>query len=223
MGDVFVSYASDQRGSAGYVVSLLEVAGFKVWWDRSLQVSHNYSSAIQQALESCKCVVTLWTKAALASDWVLGEATYALQDRKLVALWMEDVRLPPPFNVTQSLDLRRWKGSPDDLNWFSVVRSVRSFVDPSGRTAVAQDDYVRAATARSGHLIHKLKAKDTTGRWAYYFVLIAPDREASFLQAIKGAGVMDLEDFGKVVASCYGEEPTAEIKAYLKTRYGFDV
>jgi hypothetical protein len=77
--------------------------------------------------------------------------------------------------------------------------------------------------AGQGHLIHKLKAKDTTGRWAYYFVLVIEAREPAFLKAIEGDGTIDLEDYGKVVASCYGEEPTAEVKEYLKSKYGFDV
>jgi tetratricopeptide (TPR) repeat protein len=74
-----------------------------------------------------------------------------------------------------------------------------------------------------GHLIHKLKAKDTTGRWAYYFVLVMPKYESSFLSAIDGDGNIDLEDYGKVVASCYGEEPSEEVRNLLKEKYGFDV
>lgn len=74
--------------------------------------------------------------------------------------------------------------------------------------------------ASSGHLIHKLKAKDSTGRWAYYFVYIPEEKERDFFTAIKGDGMIDLEDYGKVVASCYGEQPTHEVAAYLKERYG---
>lgn len=77
--------------------------------------------------------------------------------------------------------------------------------------------------AKNGHLIHKLKAKDTTGRWAYYFVLVEPEMERSFMAAIEGDGTIDLEDYGKVVASCYGEAPTKDVKDYLKQRYGFNV
>jgi hypothetical protein len=75
----------------------------------------------------------------------------------------------------------------------------------------------------SGHLIHKLKAKDTTGRWAYYFVLVNSGNEKEFLKAIEGDGTIDLEDFGQVVASCYGETPSQEVKDYLKNKYDFDV
>ncbi len=77
--------------------------------------------------------------------------------------------------------------------------------------------------AKKGHLIHKLKAKDSTGRWAYYFVLVEPPKEQSFLKAIQGEGMIDLEDYGKVIASCYGEEPSQDIKDMMKERYGFDV
>lgn len=74
-----------------------------------------------------------------------------------------------------------------------------------------------------GHLIHKLKAKDTTGKWAYYFVLVLPEKEKEFLRAIEGDGTINLEDYGRVVASSYGEKPTAEVKNYLKQTYGFDI
>lgn len=83
--------------------------------------------------------------------------------------------------------------------------------------------FVDQIISKKGHLIHKLKAKDTTGRWAYYFVLVEPPRESAFLKAIEGDGTIDLEDFGKVIASCYGETPSDDVKQYLKDKYGFEV
>ena len=77
--------------------------------------------------------------------------------------------------------------------------------------------------ARSGNLIHKLKAKDTTGRWAYYFVYVIAAKERLFLRALEGDGTVDLEKYGKVIASCYGEEPTQEVKDFLKEKYDFNV
>lgn len=77
--------------------------------------------------------------------------------------------------------------------------------------------------AKKGHLVHKLKAKDSTGRWAYYFVLIHPSDEQRFMRALDSTESIDLEDYGKVIASCYGETPNEKVKAFLKERYGFDV
>ncbi len=77
--------------------------------------------------------------------------------------------------------------------------------------------------ASKGHLIHKLKAKDSTGRWAYYFVLVQEEKEKPFMAAISGYGTVDLEDYGKVIASCYGETPNAETKRFPKEKYDFDI
>lgn len=77
--------------------------------------------------------------------------------------------------------------------------------------------------ARRGHLVHKLKAKDSTGRWAYYFVLVEPLRAPAFMKAIEGNGMIDLEDYGEVIASNYGEEPSEQVREMLKERYGFHV
>jgi HEAT repeat protein len=93
----------------------------------------------------------------------------------------------------------------------------------SSSTPSDSDTYVDRHIARRGHLIHKLKAKDSTGRWAYYFVLIQPNLEQKFMQALESTETLDLEDYGKVVASCYGESPNETIKASLKEKYGFDV
>lgn len=49
--------------------------------------------------------------------------------------------------------------------------------------------------------VHKLSEKDSTGRKAYYFVLIAPYREKAFMKALKEQQRLHLEDWGKVLAS----------------------
>ncbi len=81
----------------------------------------------------------------------------------------------------------------------------------------------RRYISKQGHLVHKLKAKDSTDRWAYYFVLVMPMKEREFMAAIEGDGMIDLEDYGKVLASSYGEQPTDEVWQYLRDIYGFDV
>lgn len=77
--------------------------------------------------------------------------------------------------------------------------------------------------ARQGHLVHKVRAKDGTRRWAYYFVLVKPWMESRFLAALDGGGTVDLERYGRVIASCYGEKPTEDLRLELKERFGFDV
>ena len=83
--------------------------------------------------------------------------------------------------------------------------------------------HVDKVIARKGSLIHKLKAKDTTGQWAYYFLLVEQAQERGFLEVLENHQINDLEAYGKIIASCYGEEPTGEVKNLLKEKYGFEV
>jgi|GEM_PF-3322779 len=75
----------------------------------------------------------------------------------------------------------------------------------------------------AGHKIHKLKAKDTSGRWAYYFLYVRSEKEKAFLDAIDGDGTIDLEEFGEVIISNFGDKPTQEVKDHLKLKYGFQI
>ncbi len=77
--------------------------------------------------------------------------------------------------------------------------------------------------ARHPERVHKLKAKDSTGRWAYYFVYVLPEKEPLFNAALAADGMLELDSFGTIIASCYGEAPTPEICAFLRSAYGFDV
>ena len=72
--------------------------------------------------------------------------------------------------------------------------------------------------------VHTITAKDETGRRAYYVLLVAPSRERAFLEALKNRqAITDLENWGKVLASNYGEGPSEATRELLKERYGFDV
>ena len=59
-------------------------------------------------------------------------------------------------------------------------------------------------------------------RNAFYYVLVERTKLDAFLRAFE-SDCMELTDYGKIIASCYGEEPTQEIKDFLKEKYDFDV
>jgi hypothetical protein len=103
--------------------------------------------------------------------------------------------------------------------WDSL-EAKRDQFNPSDRRNTT---YTDRHLSQKGHLIHKLKAKDTTGRWAYYFVLVNQSSEQEFLQALSSNQSIDLDQYGKVVASCYGEKPDEETRKFLKEKYKFDV
>lgn len=84
--------------------------------------------------------------------------------------------------------------------------------------------FVDRLISKKGHLIHKMSAIDINGKQAYYFVLIEPNKEMSFKNAIEsGVGKLNFEDYGKVIASCYGDEPNEQVKELLRQKYSFDI
>lgn len=84
--------------------------------------------------------------------------------------------------------------------------------------------FVDRLISKKGHLIHKLRAIDINGKQAYYFVLIEPTKDIAFKKAIEsGVGKLNFEDYGKVIASCYGDEPNEQVKEMLRQKYSFDI
>ena len=108
-GDVFISYAAEDRERARSIAAYLESRGWSVWWDRKIPVGRAFDEVIEDALRRARCVVVLWTKDAVASRWVRSEASDAAQRQVLVPVLVEDVTMPLEFRHLQALDLRAWK------------------------------------------------------------------------------------------------------------------
>lgn len=105
-----------------------------------------------------------------------------------------------------------------------VIRHIRAALKskgPSYRAFEEKQSFLERYVANSGSLIHKIKAKDSTGRWAYYFVLVDAFYEGEFMGALKDQKEIDLEDFGIVIASNYGEGPSPMVQTQLQEYYGF--
>ncbi len=57
-----------------------------------------------------------------------------------------------------------------------------------------------------------------------YYLLIEPSRKPAFDRAVKKqSGFITLEEYGRVIASCYGAKPTEDVRRLLKEKYDFDV
>jgi len=66
-------------------------------------------------------------------------------------------------------------------------------------------------------LVH---APDYTGHIAYYFLYVDLLRVPLFKKATKEPKVIDLEDFGTIITSGYGEAPK-DVRAAITRRYGW--
>ncbi len=110
MKDVFISYASENRGTAQQVAVGLEAAGISVWWDRQIQVGSEWDKSIEEALAAAKCVVVLWTSQAKQSRWVRAEARASLKKERMVPVMLETDAIPLAFTGFQALRFLGWDG-----------------------------------------------------------------------------------------------------------------
>ena len=146
MPDIFLSYAREDKERARVLASALEARGWVVWWDRRIPYGKDFNAYIQQQLDSAGCIVVLWSKASLASQFVRDEATEGLNDGRLVPALIEAVKQPLGFRQLNAADLSDWHGDLRDDEFDRLVGSIGAIVPPSPAAPPVQPRPVSPAT-----------------------------------------------------------------------------
>lgn len=123
---LFVSYSRTDLPRARPVIDLLESAGFDVWWDGRLEGGENYLQTTETALETCACVVVLWSATSVASHWVRDEAQRGRERGCLVPLTIDGTMAPLGFRQFQLLDISAWNGRADSAEAARILVAVRA-------------------------------------------------------------------------------------------------
>ncbi len=156
MADVFLSYARENLGEAQRLAARLSSYGFSIWFDESLPAHRSFCEVIEEQLESAGSVVVLWSREAVASQWVRSEANRGRETNRLVQLRLDDARLPMPFDQIHCVDLSRWDGAGDSPAWQSVVASITALAGGEPRISTYHDSKkigLRTAAPRRRFLI----------------------------------------------------------------------
>jgi formylglycine-generating enzyme required for sulfatase activity len=99
---IFISYSKEQPKPTRDVATLLESAGYEVWWDTNLTSGENFRKVIERELNSADAVIVIWTPQSISSDWVVDEAERARHRRVLITLRSKDVDprcIPMPYGA----------------------------------------------------------------------------------------------------------------------------
>jgi adenylate cyclase len=87
----------------------LEARGWSVWWDhRNLRGGEHFDRIIEEAISTARTVIVVWSQSSIRSDWVRAEAAQALNEKKLVPLRIDMVRLPLRFRNIHTINLSSW-------------------------------------------------------------------------------------------------------------------
>lgn len=148
MGPVFISYSSRDRDRVVELARALTQHGFEVWWDTHLPPGADWDERIQRALEACRTVLVVWSENAMASREVRAEATYGLQEKKLLPIRIDEVRLWARYNIVQYEDV--FSRPPEqDPNWPVVVDYLKRYVSTAEADGADEDTAPIRAAARS--------------------------------------------------------------------------
>ena len=74
MADIFLSYSSEDISRAKALVEILEGQGWSVFWNLKIRVGKQFDQILIEELREAQCVVVLWSRQSVQSDWVKGEA-----------------------------------------------------------------------------------------------------------------------------------------------------
>jgi hypothetical protein len=114
LSEIFISYASSDRARVAPLVQALEAEGLQLWWDRDIDYGQSFHKVIEQALTAAPCVIVVWTRDSVQSEWVLNEASDARKRDRLVPVLLDPVTPPLEFRHLQAADLSNWKGDSAD-------------------------------------------------------------------------------------------------------------
>jgi len=124
MADIFLSYAREDSELAKRLSERLESLGWSVWWDREIPAGQTWRDVIEQSLATMGCMVVLWSKQSIHSDWVKEEAEEGQAQRKLVPALIDNVKPPMGFRAIQAADLIDWDGSNDFLGFNNLIEAL---------------------------------------------------------------------------------------------------
>lgn len=129
MSDVFISYAHEDRETAQKLADLIQrVGGWSVWWDRTLLPGQQFDEVIQEAIESAKCVIVIWSHHSVRSRWVKTEAREGGVRNILAPVMIEPVKLPLEFRSFEAADLAAWDWQSPNTEFEKLVGAIAQLV-----------------------------------------------------------------------------------------------
>jgi hypothetical protein len=152
--DVFISYASADRPRVVPLVDALRQKGWSVWWDRIIPPGKTWDQVIEAALDAARCVIVLWSKESVQSDWVRTEAEEGKRRGILVPARIDDVTIPLAFRRIQAADLVGWTDALPSAGFDELAGAISGVLGVDIAKPVA-----RAAAASATHSTASAEAK----------------------------------------------------------------
>jgi hypothetical protein len=123
--DIFLSYAKSDATRVQKLVKALKAEGWSVWWDHKIPPGKTWAEVIESAIKASNCVVAVWSKESIKSEWVHKEARAAVKRKCLIPVLMDEVEPPFEFEHVQAANLIDWTGDSTE-GFADLVGALRS-------------------------------------------------------------------------------------------------
>ncbi len=129
MHDIFLSYSTKDRDRLKPLFQALAQQGWSVFWDhQSIHTGENWHRKIEEAINNSRCVVVVWSKHSIQSEWVLEEANKAKSRNVLLPIRIDAIELPFGFGLLQAGDFTGWNGKGDHLAFIELAAQIYGFL-----------------------------------------------------------------------------------------------
>jgi hypothetical protein len=137
VSDIFISYSSADRSRIRPLVDALCRRGWSVWWDRTIPPGKTWDRMIEDAIRDARCVIVLWSKTSVDSDWARNEAEEGKRKGILVPALIDDVVMPLEFRRIQAANLVGWSDSTPNPEFDEFLRAISEILSRTPTVAVA--------------------------------------------------------------------------------------
>jgi hypothetical protein len=126
---IFVSYSHEDMAEVYEDLKHLHTQQYRIWYDEGIEPTEAFPARLQRAIEQCAFAIAFLSPRAVASDWVLGEVNFALdQQKQFLAVHLRETRLVAGLAVRLGVKqaLLKYQFTPDEY----LRRLRRTLPDP---------------------------------------------------------------------------------------------
>ena len=160
MVDVFLSYSHRDKALAETLYHIIEQRRSVFMDRRRLRPGAKWEPMLRMALQSARCVVVIWSKASVKSEWVRREAREGLMRDVLIPVCIHEVPIPAEFEQFQAADLVGWDGNDSDALRLVLGRIDEVIRLPSKTPDAVAEEWAGLVARLDAKVPHKLPGEN---------------------------------------------------------------
>jgi len=129
MSDIFISYARENRAQAERIAKAL-ARYWSVWWDPNIAAGQTFRKVIREEINKARCLVVLWSRTSVDSEWILDEASLGKRRGILVPVCIDGVDPPLGFGEVHTADLTGWNGDTGVHAFRRLCQDISALLGP---------------------------------------------------------------------------------------------